>query len=330
MHAIARQTIPQYSDDQFRTLQPLPTIHGRIKTLPEEFVVEELLPFEPAGTGEHLYIEIEKTGANTGWVAYQLASFLALRDLDVSYAGRKDRHGITTQWFSCYLPTGTDVDWEAFSLEGVVVKSMTWHRSKLRPGQLACNVFRIRVRHDNLTELQRRDLVERLESLSEHGFPNYFGAQRFGREGHNLLLADQLLRKGERVRGNRGMLISAARSWLFNGFLARYLEQRERYLERSERHLELDDAQEVAQGPLIGKSRDPQQGEEYFDETEQAWAAGLRKLGAKVGTRDLICRPSEMSWSFGEDALVLQFRLPPGSYATSLLRELFLVEDVSL
>ena len=65
-------------------------------------------------------------------------------------------------------------------------------------------------------------------------------------------------------------------------------------------------------------------------ETEQAWAAGLRKLGAKVGTRDLIVRPDEMSWSAAEDALVLQFRLPPGSYATSLLRELFLVKDESL
>ena len=323
MHAMARHRIPQYSDDLFRTLQPLPTVNGCIKTLPGEFVVDEILPFEPIGTGEHLYIEIEKTGANTGWVAYQLASFLEVRDLDVSYAGRKDRHGVTTQWFSCYLPTGTDVDWTLFSVEGVVVKSMTWHRSKLRRGQLQCNVFRIKVRHGKLTESQGRDLVERLEQLSDQGLPNYFGPQRFGRDGHNLILADQLLRKGERVRGNRGLLISAARSWLFNGFLARYLEQRER-------HLEQGDAQEVVQGPLIGKSRDPQPGEEYFDETEQAWAAGLRKLGAKVGTRDLIVRPDELSWSAAEDALVLQFRLPPGSYATSLLRELFLVKDESL
>ena len=316
MHAMARHRIPQYSDDLFRTLQPLPTINGCIKTLPDEFVVDEILPFEPAGTGEHVYIEIEKTGANTGWVAYQLASFLEVRDLDVNYAGRKDRHGVTTQWFSCYLPTGTDVDWMRFSVEGVVVKSMTWHRSKLRRGQLQCNVFRIKVRHGKLTESQGCDLVERLEQLSDQGLPNYFGPQRFGREGHNLILADQLLRKGERVRGNRGMLISAARSWLFNGFLARHLEQ--------------GDGLEVAQGPLIGKSRDPQPGEEYFDETEQAWAAGLRKLGAKVGTRDLIVRPDEMSWSTAEDALFLQFRLPPGSYATSLLRELFLVKDESL
>jgi tRNA pseudouridine13 synthase len=112
------------------------------------------------------------------------------------------------------------------------------------------------------------------------------------------------------------MLISAARSWLFNGFLAR--------------HLDRGDAQQVVQGPLIGKSRDPQPGEKYFDEMEQAWATGLRKLGAKVGTRDLIVRPDGMSWSAAEDGLVLKFRLPPGSYATSLLRELFLVKDESL
>jgi tRNA pseudouridine13 synthase len=96
MHALARHRIPQYSDDLFRTLQPLPTISGSIKMLPDEFLVDEILPFEPAGAGEHLYVEIEKTGANTGWVAYQLARFLEIRDLDVSYAGRKDRHGITT------------------------------------------------------------------------------------------------------------------------------------------------------------------------------------------------------------------------------------------
>ena len=146
MHAMARQNIPQYSEDLFRTLQPLPTINGSIKTLPDEFLVDESLPFEPDGAGEHLYLQIEKTGANTDWVAYQLASFLGVRDLDVSYAGRKDRHAVTTQWFSCYLPRGADVDWAQFSVEGVVVKAMTWHRSKLRTGQLQCNVFRIRVR----------------------------------------------------------------------------------------------------------------------------------------------------------------------------------------
>ena len=316
MNAMARHRIPEYSVDLFRTLQALPTINGSIKTLPDEFVVDEVLSFEPAGTGEHLYIEIEKTGANTGWVAYQLASFLEVRDLDVSYAGRKDRHGITTQWFSCYLPTGTGVDWKLFLVEGVVVKSMTWHRSKLRRGQLQYNVFRIKVRHGKLAQSQSRDLVKRIERLTKHGLPNYFGPQRFGRDGRNLILADQLLRKGKRVRGNQGMLISAARSWLFNGFLSRQLDQ--------------SDAQQLTQGPLIGKSRDPQPGEEYFDEMEQAWAKGLRKLGAKVGTRDLIVRPDEMSWSASEGGLVLQFRLPPGSYATSLLRELFLVKDESL
>jgi tRNA pseudouridine13 synthase len=316
MQAMVGHRIPQYSEDLFRTLQPLPTINGRIKTLPDEFLVDEVLSFEPAGAGEHLYIEIEKTGANTSWVAYQLANFLEVRDLDVSYAGRKDRHGVTTQWFSCYLPTGTSVDWKLFSVDGVLVKSMTWHRSKLRRGQLQCNVFRIKVRHGKLEELQGRDLVKRIERLIEHGLPNYFGPQRFGRDGRNLILADQLLRKGKRLRGDQGMLISAARSWLFNGFLARHLDQ--------------SDAQQVVQGPLIGKSRDPQPGEEYFDEMEQAWAKGLRKLGAKVGTRDLIVRPEGLSWSASEDGIFLYFRLPPGSYATSLLRELFLVRDESL
>ena len=313
---MALQTIPEYKDRLFQGLQPVPKIKGKIKAKADEFVVDEVLFYEPEGSGEHLYLQIEKTGANTEWVALQLAKFLDIRQIDVSYAGRKDRHAVTTQWFSCYLPKGSARDWRFFSAEGVVVKSITWGLRKLRPGQLACNLFRVKVHLERLTGAEANELIKRLTLVSKLGFPNYFGPQRFGRDGNNLQMADQMLRKGVRVRGNRGMLISAARSWLFNRFVARELDRGR--------------VSESGKGPLVGRSRDPQSGEEDFTAIELAWAVGLRKLRVKASTRALLVKPKNITWTFEEDGLILKFGLPSGSYATSLLREVFLVEDLAL
>ena len=111
------------------------------------------------------------------------------------------------------------------------------------------------------------------------------------------------------------MLISAARSWLFNGYLSHRMAS--------------SDSLVGEQGPLIGKSRDPQAGEELFDEVEQAWAAGIRRLGTKVDERSLMVLPEQLSWELTPEETRLHFCLPAGSFATSVLRELFNVEDVS-
>ena len=301
---------------QFLTLLAPAEIPVTIRGRAEDFQVRENLSFEPTGSGEHVFLEIEKIHANTAWVAAQIADFAGIREMDIGYAGRKDRHGVTRQWFSCYLPGENSLNWADMTIEGVRLLQVTRHRSKLRHGEIRCNAFNLTLRHDALSDAQQEDINRRLRSLNDTGFPNYFGGQRFGRDLQNLELADRLLRQRRKVGRDRGMAISAARSWIFN-----------LYLSDAVRDGMTPDPHQV--GPLIGKSRDPQPGESALDEQMTAWVEGLRRLGAKVSTRPLFIRPGDLSWVFEDRETRLSFTLPAGSYATSLLREVFIVEDAA-
>jgi len=88
-------------------------LSGIIRTFPEDFQVDEIPLFEPSGQGEHVFVQIKKTGENTDWVAGQLAKIAGVKRRDVSYAGLKDRHAVTTQWFSVWLPGKDAPDWQA-------------------------------------------------------------------------------------------------------------------------------------------------------------------------------------------------------------------------
>ncbi len=315
MHAMARPSEPRYSDDAFRRMLATPSVSGVIKTVPEDFLVNEQLPFEPDGEGEHLYVDLTKRGANSGWIAHQLAEHFGIDDKDIGFAGRKDRHAVTRQWFSCYLPGQQAASCEGFREDGVTINRTCRHKVKLRRGDLLQNTFEILVRHAPLSAAGKKDLEARLKTIAEQGAPNYFGPQRFGREGANLAKAHRLL-GGDRQVGPRNMLISAARGWLFNGYLDRRLAQ--------------GNVAPTEMGPLIGKARDPQPGESDFDALEKNWAEGLRKLGCKVDERQLMVTPENLNVEFTADGTQITFSLIPGAFATSVLRELFLIEDASV
>ena len=119
-----------------------------IRSEPGDFQVTEELGWQTSGDGEHDYLWIEKTGANTEWVARQLARFADVPARDVGYAGLKDRHAVTRQWFS--VPRWNSPDWKSFELEGVTVLDEQWHRKKLRRGAHSANVFRIVARVDDV------------------------------------------------------------------------------------------------------------------------------------------------------------------------------------
>ena len=297
-----------WHDELFKTRMTHPEVEASVKRTAADFIVREHLGYGLLGAGEHVYLDLTKTHANTDWVARQIADFAEVRQQDVGYAGRKDRHGVTRQWFSVYLPQ-RNPEWSELKVEGVDVHQITRHQSKLRRGEIKANEFRVLLYFDAETDRERID--DRLAKVRSEGFPNYFGPQRFGRGLHNLKRADQLLRAGLRQGGDRSMLISAARSWLFNCFLSSRLSS--------------GDLKGV--GPLYGKSRDPQPGESELKPLYSAWVKGLRKLGVRVGERQLVSVPDGLAWEYGEDALELSFRLGPGSYATSMLSEVFIVRD---
>ena len=293
----------------FARMYPVPDQCGLIKQSAEDFYVREVAIEDLVGSGEHVYLKVRKRHANTHWVARKIADFCGVRQMDVGYAGRKDRHAVTEQWFSCYLPK-EEPSWDDLVIEGVELLAVERHSHKLRRGNLQGNQFDIRIRG---LQSPDRELMEiRINEIKLHGFPNYFGEQRFGRD--NLTRVDKFL-AGEKcsVEG-RDILISAARSYLFNRYLGNCIEA--------------DDIPEF--GPLYGRSRDPQPGEHLLSTSEVAWVEGLRRLKLKAGRRCMVVKPKSFDWCLQRTDLHLSFTLQVGSYATSLLRELVNYQDASL
>lgn len=296
-----------YPLDFARAIGP-PLLYGRMRERPRDFAVTEELGFEPRGVGEHVYLYVRKTNANTAWVAGRIARLAGVRSRDVGYAGRKDRHAVTEQWFSCHLPGRLEPSWKQLVADGVEVLRSRRHPKKLRTGAHAANRFRLVIRglaSDEPAVAAIEDLNRRLEFIGEHGFPNYFGEQRFGAAGANLHFADELF-KGQRfARDRRSLYISAARSYLFNRELSR---------------LVVDDSWRGGDGWLRGTSRRPLPPLE--DPPFSDWCDGLEALGVKAMRRPLRVIPGNLHFELNGDSLLLSFELRAGSYATSLVREL--------
>ena len=319
-----------------------PLLSARIRTSPADFQVSEILGFDPDGEGEHNFLLIEKTGANTAWVARQLARHAGVRVADVGYAGLKDRHAVTTQWFS--VPRrGTD--WQAFESEGVRIMEHRPHGRKLRRGSHRANRFRIALRSQEIRG-HEADIESRLAKIASDGVPNYFGEQRFGRDGNNLDLAARLF-AGERMkRERRSLAVSAARSFLFNEILGARVgdgswnrilpgelanldgsgsvfavEQLDEELEQRCRDLDIHPTASLyGKGLAAGGEVAALEAEALAEHA--AFTEGLEKLGAKRSQRSLRLRVAELAWQTEEDALWVEFELPSGGYATSVLREI--------
>ncbi len=208
----------------------LPRLHGRpvgaarFKLRPEDFQVEEVLGFDPSGEGEHCLLWIEKTGLNSNDVASHIAGRLGIRKRLVSHCGLKDRHAVTRQWFSLHLPGQASPRAEELASEGLSVLAITRNGRKLRRGSHDGNRFTIRLRECEFTDEQAH---ARWDQITARGVPNYFGPQRFGRDGGNVRQARRMFSGDLAVRDRalRGILISAARSFLFNAVLGERLER---------------------------------------------------------------------------------------------------------
>jgi tRNA pseudouridine13 synthase len=149
------------------------------------FQVIEDPAYLPNGSGEHLYIDIEKEGLTTDQVAEALAKTCGKKERDIGYAGRKDRHAITRQWFSVHFGEEAKLATLAERLPNgrVHVHGVSRHANKLRLGHLAGNRFVLGLGGDTA------GLAERLAKLAHEGIRNRFGPQRFGVHGATLLVA---------------------------------------------------------------------------------------------------------------------------------------------
>jgi tRNA pseudouridine13 synthase len=327
-----------------------PSATADFKSVPDDFVVEEILGFEPEGSGEHVFLYLEKIGENTEYIARLLARHAEVRQRDIGYAGLKDRHARTRQWFSVWLPGKADPDWQALQSDNLKILQSLRHPRKLKRGVLDGNRFEITLRnwHGDREQCERQ-----LQKIQLQGYPNYFGEQRFGHHGQNL---DRCLEMfaGRRVKPEqRSLYLSAARSYLFNLILAKRVEAGNWNLglagdvfkldgNNSQFHAEVIDEvlrQRLNSGDihptaaLFGKGTSPvsadalQQEQQVFAEYPQL-CEGLLKAGLEQDRRAMRVKADQLAWSFdSNDVLRLEFVLPAGSYATGLLREIVDVND---
>jgi tRNA pseudouridine13 synthase len=322
-----------------------PSGSGKIRSNPEDFIVRENLSFEPSGTGEHAFLQIQKTGENTDYVARQLARFANVRQRDVSFAGLKDRHAVTTQWFSVWLPGKADPDWTPFETESMKVLHAARHARKLKRGVLSGNSFTLVIRD---WQGDKDKTIRQLEAMQANGIANYYGPQRFGNQGQNVNKAVGLFQGAKVGREQRGLYLSAARSYLFNQLLAyRVTRQNWNQAVAGDTYVfdlshgcfksDLPDAEIIRRlaageihpaGVLWGKgeadvSADALSIEQAVIDAYPELAQGLISGAVDRDRRALRVNVQDLQWRFIDDTtLELSFALPAGSYATSVLREI--------
>ena len=318
------------TDAQYTTLPQWPNAYpasgasATLKLHNEDFIVTELPLQQPSGEGEHIWLDIEKNGANTAFVAQQLAEAAGVQDRDVGYAGLKDRYALTRQWFSIYFPKGETPDLTQLQHPEFKVLAQSRHVKKLRPGDLQGNRFRIVLREVS----GDRDAIEaNLKAVASHGVPNYFGAQRFGHDGGNVEQGRAMLAREIRVRNpkKKGIYLSAVRSFVFNEVLALRIQQG---LWGKTLPGDVMDESGRPTGPLWGRGRvittDQAQAPEMgVAGRHAALCDGMEHAGLDQERRALVASPLDMSWEWPQThQLVLSFSLPAGNYATSVLNEI--------
>ncbi|GGY69318.1 tRNA pseudouridine synthase D [Cellvibrio zantedeschiae] len=304
-----------------------PEVTANFRVEPEDFQVDENLGFAPIGEGEHVYLHIWKRGENTAWVAEKIAELAQVQVMDVGYCGRKDRHAVTTQWFSIYLPKKElEPAWSALNSEYIKILSIGRHQHKLRRGDHDTNSFIIRLR--NLAPVDKTALEQKIEKIFAQGVPNYYGEQRFGRNGNNLPEAQAILVEGKRIRDKqkRGLILSAARSYLFNQVLAA------RICANNWQALLEGEPQTYPSAPLWGRGRSAATGEALQLEktTLEPWADwcnGLEHAGLSQERRTLMLKPEATSWRWIDNDLEVSFKLGSGEFATTILRELAILQS---
>ena len=327
----------------------LPGIGGKIKTNPEDFEVEEIPAYEPSGQGEFLYLWIEKRDMGAEYFQRQIAKRLDIPVGEIGTAGLKDRRAVTRQWVS--IPGDVEARLPALEGEGIKVLRVSRHSNKLRSGHLHGNRFRILLREVMAPLPDGRGSYESLiERIRQHGLPNYYGPQRFGRDSETLHLGLAMLRGEKNVRNPflKKLALSAAQSALFNHILAQRF--RDGLLRRVlpgdvmckipfggmfvaadvEAEQERFDAREiVTASPIFGRKTFAAKDEAAQREQAALSAFGLTESSFNgfgkllQGTRrhDLVYL-ADLAADVEADGLRLSFTLPAGSYATVLLREI--------
>ncbi len=331
-----------------------PGIGGRMRVEPEDFQVEERPLYLPCGEGEHLYIKVTKRLLSTPDLVRKLSSVLGIKVQGIGTAGMKDARAVTTQMVSLHFATPEQLLRVKPDDQILAIEVLGRHRNRLRPGHHAGNRFRLVVR--GVADHAGETLPAVLDVLSKRGAPNYFGPQRQGKKGENYLLGAALLedqaRREKMSRAKRMWFLNTFQSHLFNQILARRIDRIDRLLvgdwaikdngacfpvEGAEQEQPRADRFEISPtGILFGSRVSWASGEPGEIEravviengsTPEGLVEAAKACGFRGERRALRVKLDELDWSLSDNSLTISFALPPGAYATSVLRELMKQES---
>jgi len=327
----------------------LPAVEGAVGPEPEDFQVDEVPLYAASGKGEHQYLQVRKRLLTTPELVRRIGRACGVNERDIGYAGLKDKHALTTQWLSLLSKTAISPSLELGP--GVEILAVTRHDNKLRTGHLLGNRFTLTLLGVAEDALQRATTIA--TRLRDDGLPNYFGAQRFGRDGRNVGDALAFLARGGRSRNRfeQKLLPSVLQSELFNRYLsARLALGRHQLIAGEVVRLEgagamfrVDDVEREQPrltardlhltGPMVGPKMRPAAAEALALEQQLCRELGLNEQALEAlgrhapGTRrDLFAPLGDLSVEAvtgrGAPALRLAFTLPAGGYATEVIRQL--------
>jgi tRNA pseudouridine13 synthase len=332
-----------------------PGIGGRMRAQPEDFQVEERPLYLPCGEGEHLYLKITKRLLSTPDLVRRISSTVGVKVQGIGTAGLKDARAVTTQMVSLHLVTPEQLARLKPDDRILAIEVLGRHRNRLRPGHHAGNKFRVVIR--DVAGHARTTVPDVLKILQQRGVPNYFGPQRQGKSGENYQVGATLLtdaaRRERLSRAKRMWYLNSFQSYLFNQILARRIDQIDRILigdwamkmdngacfpvEDADKEQPRADRFEISPTGILFGSRASwasggpgeieravviDNGATPEDLTEAAKACGFR------GERRALRVPlTDLNWALDDSVLTLSFSLPPGAYATSVLRELMKEEN---
>ncbi|HEY0982364.1 tRNA pseudouridine(13) synthase TruD [Schlesneria sp.] len=341
----ASNNLPYFTAD-------LPGIGGEIKVEPEDFVVEEIPAYEPGGEGQHLFLWLQKRDIPHDQLIRRLAGTLAVSPNDIGFAGIKDRRAVARQYVS--VPISCQERVGDLNSDQITVLQATPHVNKLKTGHLRGNRFTIVIRNAAENALAVAESV--VQRLSQFGFPNYYGDQRFGHDGETLKLGLDLLtgvKKPQEIPYSKRkfllrLALSAVQSDLFNQALSQRLQEGLLHTvlegdilevtqsggkfvseDVTQEQARLDAGEVTVTGPMFGVKMLSPHGVTLERETKLLAESGLtldlfQKYSQLLSgaRRSFVARPAELETAQVSEGIQLKFNLPSGVYATTLLREL--------